>query len=542
MVPIAERTVVHVLRRGAAEHPDRVAVRDADVALTYAELERASAGAGGGLRSLGVGFGEPVLIMMNNNVDHVLTWFGASWIGAVEVPLNTASMPPQIAYIARDCGATVLVVEAEYVPLLREIVDQLPSLRHLVVRGRIDAAGLPWAVHDIAQLRAYEAVEPVALKPADVCGIMYTSGTTGAPKGVVVTQAQTYGRNGPLGIGSPQLGDVVLVVLPIYHVLGQCRGLYNGLIAGGTVILRDGFSASRFFDLCREFGVTYTCVVGVMAEYLLAQPERDDDADNPLRRISLGTTIRDVDAFRSRFAIDECYVSYGLTEAGGVLVGVAREEGCGYLRDDFLGQLVDEQDQPVPDGRIGELVLRPTEPWTTMVGYLNRPDETVMKWRNLWLHTGDLMTRQADGRHIFHGRLADRIRLKGENIAPASIEEHLAGHPDIAECAVVGVEQTDVTAPGDQDILVAVVPAAGVRIEPVRLIEFLATRVPYFAVPRYVRVTDELPRTDSTRRVQRGVISGAGFGDAWDRVEAGVVVRRGGIVVVADRHDANRED
>jgi crotonobetaine/carnitine-CoA ligase len=532
MVPLDQRTVVHVLRGGAERHPDRIAVRDAHEQLDYVRLLDRSARAGAALAALGVGSGDRVLIMLDNNVEHVLTWFGASCIAAVEVPVNTASMGPQLAFIANDCEARVLVIEAAYLPRLREVAGELMHLRHLVVRGdTTQAADLPFEVHPVSVLRDAEPGEVAALAPRDISGIMYTSGTTGTPKGVVVTHAQTYGRNGPLGPGSPQLGDTCLVTLPIYHVIGQCRGLYNALIAGGTTVLEDRFSASRFWDICREHGVTYVPLVGVMASYLLAQPPRDDDHDNPVQRIALGTTIPEVERFRERFGVPELYVSYGLTEAGGVLVGPAEADGCGSLREDFEARLVDEHDVPVGPGEVGELVLRPTEPWTTMVGYYKRPEETLARWRNLWLHTGDLMRRRDDGVYLFVGRLAERIRFRGENVSPAAVEAQIAAHPSVAECAVVGVDPSEPgAAAGDRDILAALVPAPGSTIDHVAMVDFLSTRLPYFSVPRFFRVIDALPRTDSTHRVQRGILAQAGVTGAWDRVAAGVRVGRDGSV------------
>ena len=530
MPPLAERTVVHTLRAGARDNPDRVAVRDATTELTYTQLLEASARAGGAFAALDVGHGDPVLLMMDNDVEHVLAWFGANCIGALEVPMNTASMAPQIAFIANDCAARVLVIEDHYLPRLAEVAAELPHLRHVIVRGDVSAARLPGVtVHSTSIFAETAPVAPVELRPGDLSAIMYTSGTTGTPKGVLVTQAQTYGRNGPLAWGSPQPGDVCLITLPIYHVIGQCRGLYNTLIAGGTAILEQRFSASAFWELCRRHEVTYVPLVGIMASYLLAQPERADDGDNPVRRIALGTTIPEVERFRERFAVPELYVSYGLTEAGGVLIGPAESEGCGLLREDFEARLVDEDDMEVPEGAVGELVLRPVEPWTAMAGYFNRPEETASRWRNLWLHTGDLMSRRPDGVYVFAGRLAERIRHRGENIAPAAVEDQLLAHPSVAECAVVGIDPVDDNAsPGDQDILATVVPMPGVQVDFAEVVEFLSSRLPYFSLPRFFRAVDELPRTDSTRRVQRTVVAAAGSPGAWDRVAAGIVVDRHG--------------
>jgi crotonobetaine/carnitine-CoA ligase len=528
MLPLSERTVVHMMRRGAELEPRKVAVRDRGEELTYRALLEESCKVGRALLQLGVGADDPVLLMLDTHVEHVLSWFGSATLRAVEVPLNTASMAPQISFIANDCRAKVLVIEDRYVPRLREVAANLPHLRHVIVRG--DSAlpeGLPFEVHPISMLRASEPRQPEELKPSDISAIMYTSGTTGNPKGVLVTHAQTYGRNGPLMEGAPQEGDTCLVVLPIYHVIGQCRGLYNTLIALGTVVLEERFSASRFWDTCREHDVTYVPLVGVMATYLLAQPERANDHDNPVQRIALGTTIPEVEKFRSRFGVPDLSVSYGLTEAGGVLIGPAEAEGCGYLREDFEARLVDEDDNEVPHGDVGELILRGKEPWTTMAGYYNRPEETVEKWRNLWLHTGDLMRRRHDGVYVFVNRLSDRIRHKGENISPLAVEEQLRIHPAVAECAVVGVPAVDPdAAPGDEDVLAALVPVSGHMLDYRELVDFLSVRLPYFAIPRFYRTADKLPRTDSTLRVQRNVITAEGVEGAWDRLHEGVEARR----------------
>jgi crotonobetaine/carnitine-CoA ligase len=527
VVPLDERTVAHVLRRGAERHPARVAVRDDTGEIGYGALLDRSAGTAAALAGLGVGAGDTVLLMLDNSIDHVLAWFGTSCLRAIAVPLNTASMAPQLAYIAEDCEARVLVVEDHYLDRLRAVASSLTHLEHVVVRGDVErAAGLPFTVHGADLLRATPPGPVADLEPWDPSGIMYTSGTTGSPKGVVVTHAQTYGRMLPFGPGSPQAGDVTLVTLPIYHVIGQCRGLYNTLIAGGTAVLEERFSASRFWDSCRRHGVTYVPLVGIMATYLLAQPERDDDADNPVERMCLGTTIPEVERFRARFAVPDLYVSYGLTEAGGVLVGPAEASGCGLLRDDFEARLVDEHDVDVAPGEVGELVLRPTEPWTVMAGYHHRPEETLARWRNLWLHTGDLMSRRADGVYVFADRRSDRIRHKGENVSPREVEDQVAAHPAIAECAVVGIPAEGPAAPGDQDILAAVVTVDGAGLDPRALVEFLADRLPHYALPRFIRVMDELPRTDSTRRVQKGAVAAQGSEGCWDSVAAGLPAAR----------------
>ncbi|MBO0827180.1 MAG: AMP-binding protein [Streptosporangiales bacterium] len=522
MIDLAERTVVHVLEKGAHEHPDKQAIVDRHGRASYAELFDRSLRMAGGLRALGVRAGDAVVLMLDNTVDHALVWFGCSCLNAAEVPLNTGFKAPQIAYVVGHCEAEVIVLEEHYLPLLRAVADELSTVKSVVVRGDPAAAGdLPFAVYALSELAASEPAVPARVRPQDILGILYTSGTTGMPKGVQVTQAQTYGRMLPLGTGASQPDDRTLVVLPIYHVIGQCRGLYNALIAGGTAVLEPKFSASAFWDTCRAHDISYVPLVGVMAGYLLRQPQRPDDRDHPVRHIALGTTSPELADFRSRFGLREVSVSYGLTEVGGVLVGPAEPVGCGYLRPDFEAQLVDEDDVEVPQGETGELVLRPTEPWTVMAGYYKMPEETLRRWRNLWLHTGDLMRRRDDGMYLFVARRAERIRVKGENVSPGDVEAQVAEHPGVAECAVVGVDGgTDATV-GEQEVLVALVPRDDADFDPAELVEFLSARLPSFAIPRFVAVLDTLPRTESTHRVRRTELAALGPGVAWDRLAAG---------------------
>jgi carnitine-CoA ligase len=522
MRPTLERTVPAVLARGAAQWPDKPAIEADGAIYTYRGLYQESLRVSAGLAALGVGGGDTVALMMGNVIDHVLSWFGASCLGAVEVPLNTSFTSTQMCYVLEHSEARVLVIDGQYLPLLAELSGRLSALETVVVCGTAtQIADSPWRQMRFSELLAFEPAEPAPVRPSDPLGILYTSGTTGMPKGVVVSQAQTYGRMWPGGPGTPSEDDRSLIVLPIYHVIGQCRGLYNTLIAGGTAVLVRRFSASGFWDTCREHRITFVPLVGVMVSYLLAQPLSPRDGDHPVRHIALGTTSPQVDEFRKRFDVAKMSMSYGLTEAGGILVGEAEPTGCGFLRPDFEARLVDDDDIEVADGEVGELVLRPREPWATMTGYYKMPAETAERWRNLWLHTGDLMWRRSDGMYMFAGRITERIRVRGENISPAEVEQQLAGHPAVAECSVLGVAAAGAdSAVGEQEILAAVVAEQGHQIDFAELAEYLRQRLPQFAVPRYYRLYDQLPRTAATHRVQRSVIAAESGRASWDLLAA----------------------
>lgn len=519
MIELERRTIPAMLQRGASQWPDKTAIICGPIALTYAELYEQTKQVAAGLAEIGIEAGGSVALMLGNSVEHVLTWFGSSCMNATEVPLNTSFMPAQIAYILKHSEARVLVIDEEHIERLRPIASELPALRTVVVRGDKSAgADLPFDVIGFDTLLDHEPIEPVAVLPGDPLGILYTSGTTGTPKGVVVSQAQTYGRMWPGGPGTPGHDDRTLVVLPIYHVIGQCRALYNTLIAGATAVLAPRFSASKFWQTCRSNGITFVPLVGVMVSYLLRQPPSESDRDHGVKHIALGTTSPELEEFRTRFGVKDISMSYGLTEAGGILVGDAEPEGCGYLRPDFEARLVDEHDVEVASGQTGELVLRPLEPWAAMIGYFKMPQETIERWRNLWLHTGDLMWRRDDGMYIFAGRRAERIRVRGENVSPAEVENEIRSYRGIADCAVVGINaQDDDAAVGEQEILAAIVPDEGHELEFSDLVSQLRSGLPSFAIPRYFSLHDELPRTDATQRVQRAVLANQDRKNLWDR-------------------------
>jgi crotonobetaine/carnitine-CoA ligase len=527
--PLEERTVLHVLQRGAREAAATTALVDEQRELTYAEVLDEALRVGAGFAGLGVERQEPVLLMLDNHVDHALAWFALSCIAAVEVPVNVALRGDQLGHVIKDSGAKVMVIEAHYLDRLEGLPEALDALTHVVVRGDAGAHG-PAGALNYRSLGDAPAAIAAESHPWDTSGILYTSGTTGRAKGVVVTQAQTYGRMWPGGPGSPEPGDVTLVTLPIYHVIGQVRGLYNSMISMGTAVILPRFSASTFWDSCRRYGATYAPLVGVMGSYLMRRPPSDGDRDHPLQRICVGTTFAEVEEFRARFGV-EVFSSYGLTEAGGVLVGRAEPTGCGWVRPDVEARLVDEVDRDVPAGEAGELLLRPTEPWTFMAGYHNRPDATVEKWRNLWLHTGDVMRQRPDGQLVFVDRRADTIRRLGENISTFEVESQILGHPSVGECAVVAVRE----GAEEPEVKAVLVPAEGEHIDPVELTEWLVDRLPHYAVPRFLEFVPELPRTASTQRVTKADLVARGTRTSWDRQAAGLTVTREGLSRRADR-------
>lgn len=500
--PLAERTLSTVMGRAVTMRPDHIALRDGTRALSYAALQQEALALAGGFARLGVARQETVLLMLDNHVDYISCWLALGLTARVEVPVNTAYVGTILAHVINTSGARVMVLESGYLPAVLAVADQLETLETLVLRNPDPVATGRFARLDLADLP--DRPEPVAkVAPQDLLAIMYTSGTSGLSKGVRITHAHAYGYCTPELYGACGPQDTVLVVLPLFHIGGQWKGVYNALIAQATAVVLPRFSASRFWDEVREYRISYTMLLGAMAEFLMRQPARPDDADHGLQRIVMVPVISGLDAFKDRFGIPTVSTGYGSTEASLVLLspmGGAEPGKIGWPRPDMDVRLVDPDDNEVPPGTAGELLVRPREPWTMMAGYHDQPENTVEAWRNLWFHTGDMMRQDASGMFAFVDRAKDALRRRGENVSSFEVEREILAHPSVGECAVVAVA-SDAT---EDEILACVVPAADAALSAADLHAFLQDRLPRFMVPRYIRLMAGLPKTPTqkTRKQQ----------------------------------------
>lgn len=523
---LLSRTVTATLQRNAAEFPDDLAVRDAERALTHQELLREASRLAGGLRSLGVEPGHRVLLMLDNHLDYVLSWLAVSWTGAVEVPVNTAYRGRILSYLIEDSRSSTIIIDARYLERLGEVLGDNPDLATIVVRGDEGHSALPEErkVVPFEQIRSGEAIAAAPCNPWDLIAIMYTSGTTGVSKGVMVTHGQAYAYSTPEYWGAATREDVSLVTLPLFHVGGQWAGVYNALLGGGSAVVVARFSATRYWDDVRHYGCTYTLMLGSMAVFLNNQDRKPDDAINTMSRALMVPVIPEVRQFEERFGV-AIGSAFGMTETASPLFssfGTAEAGCCGYLRSDYEARVVDDDDLEVAADVVGELVLRAKDPWAIMAGYLNKPEATVEAWRNLWFHTGDLVRKTEDGRFWFVDRKKDAIRRRGENVSSYEVEAEISALEEVAECAVVGVPSEST----EDEIKAVVILAEGATLEPAEMIRRLAARLPYFMVPRYVEFVQDLPRT-ATAKVQKVELRTYGVTpQTWDRVAAGVEVRR----------------
>jgi crotonobetaine/carnitine-CoA ligase len=296
--------------------------------------------------------------------------------------------------------------------------------------------------------------------------------------------------------------DVYYSPFPLFHMAGLLPLSWLGF-PGGQVVLRDSFSTQHFWEDVRKFGCTATALIPAMMNWLLDQPARDDDVDNPLRVVSGAPVVPRVDQFKKRFGVRMSTV-FGTTEVGmplyaGPDVSAERASTGKWVAPGFEVRVVDDNDYEVPRGQIGELVVRTAQPWRLMCGYFGMPDKTAEAWRNGWFHTGDGFVQDENGRYHFVDRITDSVRRRGENMSSAEIEEYVTAHPGVSECAAFGVPSEF----GEDDVKVCVVLHDGVDLPHAELHAFLQARMPGFMVPRYIEYLQNPERTEAMKRIKK---------------------------------------
>ncbi len=511
----------HALQRWAAEDPERVALQHVDgMQLSYGQLHREALTFAAALRARTVGTGDHVGTLLPNEFDAYRVLLALAWLRAVEVPLNTAYTGSILGYALDQADVTTLLTVGRFADRLQPLVEGLPRLQRVILLDEAPHTSLP--VEVIERGAFLGSVGPARDLHGpdcwDTAALLFTSGTTGPSKAVSMPWGAIYQNWSWVPTETFGPGEALHCALPLFHNSG--RSGFNCVLArGGRFVMRDRFSASSVWEETRRADCTALALVGPLTSLLYSAPPRDDDADNPVRHVVLGPMIPDMEDFERRFDVKVCG-GYGQTEIGVPLV-YGWDHGpwtnTGRVRGDYPWpevRIVDEHDRPLGPGEAGELVVRTRAPWGLNVGYYKMPDQTAAAWRNGWFHTGDVLTYDRAGRFYFVDRLKDAIRRRGENISSFEVEKLVSEHPDVLECAAVGVA----TSHGDEEVLVAVIVADPDQFDPAALIDFLVPRMPSFMVPRYVEIAEALPRSETTGRVRKQVLRARGLTDrAWDR-------------------------
>jgi crotonobetaine/carnitine-CoA ligase len=509
----------------AAESPMRPFVRFGDRWWTYGDIERHASALAASLRELGVQPGQHVVVMMPSSPLYLALWFALSKLGAVEVPVNGAYRGEVLTHILRTAQPTLALVHAEH----RTVFDQASTglLAPDRVLDTLDPrlASAPPDNGDFGTVVS-PGVDVDSALPA--C-IIFTSGTTGLSKGVVVSHRHLLSFGfffSDIVHFSPN--DTAYNFLPFFHVAAKFETI-GAMLHGGRMMLRPIFSLSGFWPDVRASGATLCIAVGGLCHLLNSAPLRPDDADNPLRLIyAVPVPWEFKDAFEQRFGL-ELVEGYGSTEANLSVytrLGEATPRGsCGRASEHFEVTLQDEQGNVLPPGEAGEICIRSRHANTMMSGYLGLPDKTAEATKGGWFHSGDRATMDAQGYFYFLDRTKDAIRRRGENVSSFEVERSLAAHPEVAEVAVIPVKAEV----GEDEIKAVVVRKPGATLTHEVLLRFAAEAMPYFMVPRYIEFRDELPRTE-TMKVRKVTLREQGITpETWDAESAGLRVTRRGI-------------
>ncbi|MGH6760794.1 MAG: AMP-binding protein [Phyllobacterium sp.] len=489
----------------AAQKPDQNFALFSGKSISFATIEKRSAALAAHLGVRGLKHGDRAAVMMRNSELSLPVLFGLARAGIVWVPVNAQQRGEGLRYILEHCEPGIVICDVEAQETIRESGAEIPAGAFILTSGE-------GSLGDIMQEANGFIDEPPAA--SDLFSIMYTSGTTGRPKGVLVT----HGMMRLAGEAVRQLtmvrpGDVFFVWEPLYHI-GGAQLILLPLLEDVTLAMVDRFSASRFWAQVREYGATHIHYLGGILQILLKQPESPADREHPVRIAWGGGCPKEVwPLFRDRFGVEirECY---GMTEASSITT--CNDNGTvgavGKPMPWFTVQLLDENGKPVALGEKGEIVVRSSINGALFQGYLRNPEATEKTLRNGGLHTGDAGSFDAEGNLWFHGRLTDSVRCKGENVSAWEVE-HIAGsHPSIEDCAMIGVA-ADI---GEQDIKLFVKPKNGSRVIPVELSTWLTSRLANYQNPRYIAVIEEFERTPS-QRIMKHKLSKA-LNDCWDRL------------------------
>lgn len=519
-----------LIARRAETQPDRLFLQDVEGRkLTWGALHEANLTYADALRRLGVGPGDTVATLLPNSFEAYFAWLGTAWLRAMEVPINRMYRGRMLKYIVANCGARVMLVGSQFLPVLADVASELEGVEKVVVPDTDDVdISLPFEVYSRADFleKAVPADDLKGPERWDIAAVVYTSGTTGPSKGVLLPWGAAHLWGAVLPPDAMPEGGAYYSCWPPSHGTGK-GALYLPALCNARLVTREVFSVSEFWNDIRDFSCTSCFLPGPLARMLLLEAPHSDDADNPLIRIVCVPLFPELNEFEERFGVKFC-TAYGSTEVPGVMISddwnIIDWRSCGKLRQDppgFQARIVDEHDNPVPPGQVGELIVRTDEAWSMMAGYLGAPEKTADAWRNGWFHTGDAFRSDEDANFYFVDRVKDAIRRRGENISSFEVEAYVNEHPEIVECAAIGVPSEY----GEEEVKICVVRKQGSALTAEELIRLLIPIMPRFMIPRYVEFVVALPKTEATARVRKVELKESPINEnTWDREKAGVAV------------------
>jgi crotonobetaine/carnitine-CoA ligase len=493
------------------------------------------------LAQLGVRQGDRVASLVENSGDAMLSWWGAVLGGHIAVPINTAYKGEYLRHQLNDSGSSVLVVQRSLADRAAAVVDSLDILQHVIVIDDepvdVDLSELKTKVLAWDELLTADATPPdVHIKPSDLGTFIYTGGTTGPSKGCMLSHNYHEALARQIGICWERTADdVVWTPLPLFHFNALVTAVLCALVWGGRSAIYRKFSVSNFWSEMNRTGATVTSTLGTMA-YLLAhdsdRPEMPKsgapEANTSLRLLGAAPLPVEVDSIiKARFGIDTFSGAYGVTEASLISwqpPGITNKpNGAGVINDEYFDvRIFDDDDNELPRGTDGEIVIRPKRPHVMFEGYWGRPEATVETSRNWWYHTGDIGRIDDEDFLFFVDRKADYLRRCGENISSFEVERILMSHGALADVTVHAV-LSELT---EDDLKITATVKEGASVTEEELFRWCIDQLPYFALPRYIEFREELPRSPVGRVLKRELRDEGVTATTWDVEASGITYEK----------------
>lgn len=460
------------------------------------------------LAARGVRKGDRVAIMATNSYAHVLLLFSLARIGAIMVPVNPEFGVAEAKYVVTHAGVSAVACSLDTLKVAREACGELePQPWFMLVDG--EAPGAPALASLVKE--AGDATLPGGVSADDTCAIIYSSGTTGFPKGVMHSQ-RNFVLSGERHVARVELqpDDRALCILPMFHINALFYSVASAVTAGACLIIAPRFSASNFWRFATDHGATQVNVISAVSTILARRPRSEFVAEHKLRVVNGAPFTKEaMDVFLKEFGVERVIEGFGMTEIPGAFSNpydgphkVASMGRPGVHPDPRRKwtevRILDDEGRDVADGTVGELAVKIP---TLMQGYYRDPEQTKAAFRDGWFLSGDLVRRDPDGYYFFVARKKDIIRRRGENVAGAELDRVIGEHPAVSEAAAIAVDSEL----GEDEILVAVVRKTGTALSAEEIRDWCAARLAAHKVPRFVAFVDQLPHTP-THKVAKHVL------------------------------------
>jgi len=515
-----ERTIGKILDGKAKENGDKAFLYFKDEVASYEQVNERANSVANGFLNMGLRKGDKVALLLDNCLEFFYVWFGLTKVGIIAVPISPAHKGTILQHMLNNSDAQILVIGRNYVENLKSLIDNIPSLTTLIVCPNKDELQIQRLnLVSYPELLKNPCTSPkVDVKNCDIAGILFTSGTTGVSKGIMLTnECFIWSGEETLKETGFTSRDVWFLNTPLSHQIALGMGLMVALLSDGALAFVERFSVRAFWDEVKKYNATVWCGIGAMLNFIYKQPPTLNDVNNPLRHVISPGIHKDLHKpFEERFGLIVTN-DYGMTEVNPISypLHIDRKklclDNCGKSPRDLEVRIFSDDDEELPPNQSGEIVVRPKRPYIMMQGYYKMPEETVKAWRNLWFHTGDLGYKDEEGCLHIVDRKKDVIRRRGENISSKELESIVNSHPAVSESAAVGVPSEV----GEEDVKVVVRLKKGNALSAEELIAFCKERMAFFMIPRYIEFIDSFPVT-STGRIQKIKLR-AITSNTWDR-------------------------